>query len=182
MTRLARGAKCGRPTIVDSSSLREKRSGIRSEPRATPPMPNPSPFRKRRRLKCKWRSSNSFSMSLSGFSNGLLQIIKGIDHAHQCGGCDGIDIGRLGIFADRQGLPGIERVMPEVGYLFPVVLGEGGHFPGGWPTAQDKAKRLYNLVVIGGGFHFEALGEDPGGFKDGGIVEHDQRLQRRIGP
>src|SRR5580700_6223535 len=149
MIRLARGAKCGRPTTVDSSSLREKRSGIRSEPRATPPMPNPSPFRKRRRLKCKWRSSNSLSMSLSGFSNGLLQIIKGIDHAHECGGCDGIDVGRLGIFADGQRLPGAGWVMLEIGYLFPVVLGERGHFRGGWLTAQDKSKRLYDLVVIG---------------------------------
>src|SRR5580658_3941576 len=111
MIRLARGAKCGRPTTVDSSSLREKRSGIRSEPSAMPPMPNPSPFRKRRRLKCKCRSSNSFSMVLSGFCNGFFEIIKRIDHAHQGGGLYGIEVGRLRVFADVEGFAGVERVL-----------------------------------------------------------------------
>src|ERR1700683_1675396 len=124
MIRFALGAKGGRPATIDPSSLVEKRSGIRSEPRAMPPMPNPSPFRKRRRLKCKWRSSNSFSMCdilYSGPGNGLLQVIQGFDHPHQCGGGDGVNVSHLRIFAHGQGLSGASRLFPETGKFLLIV-------------------------------------------------------------
>src|ERR1700683_295988 len=152
MIRFALGAKWGRPATIDPSSLVEKRSGIRSEPSAMPPMPNPSPFRKRRRLKCKWRSSNSFSMSdilCSGLGNGLFQVIQDFDHPHQCGGGDWVYIGSLRIFADGQGLSGIDRILPETGKFLLIILGEGGEFRSGWSPAQDEAKCLYNLLIGG---------------------------------